>query len=155
MALTFSRAALIEAAEAAIQEASDKQSRWDVAAKKMIEEDRAKWMKLGPAGVRKLRDYLTTQLKANKPVDRYAVRKAVGEHDVENIFHVELGDYEIRRELGSRPGLDTTEYIALVDMLRSSTGDEITASQLKSVGFGNLSPLFKQVAKAKQAAAAE
>ncbi|QGH80059.1 hypothetical protein SEA_NHAGOS_48 [Gordonia phage NHagos] len=155
MALTFSRAALIEAAEAAVQEDTDKQTRWDADAQRMIDADKTEWMKLGPARVRKLRDYLTAQLKTGKPINRYAVRKVVGEHDVENIFHVELSDYEIRRELNSRPALDTTEYIALIDMLRASTGDEISASQLRSVGFGNLNPLFKQVAKAKQAAAVD
>lgn len=153
MALTFSRAALIEAAEAAIAEAIEKQVRYDAARELRAQQYETEWMKLGPARVRKLRDYLTTALKTGRPVRRSKVQKLIGDNDIDSVFFTEESDFIVNREMGHRPSLDTVEYTALVDMLKASTGDEISASQLRSVGFGNLNPLFKAVAKAKKAQA--
>lgn len=102
------------------------------------------------AGQRKLRDYLTAQLRKNAVITRADVRKAMGVSDTELLFYTPPGDYEIRkgvdRPVGLLTGPQRTEINAMLKVLEAAKGETITANEMKLLGFKNLYPMFAAAA---------
>lgn len=94
----------------------------------------------------RLRNMLTSALKANKTPTRQEARDYVGISDIENLFYTPPNDYDVQRDVPKADGLlspaEVTEIRALQAVLDAAAGDTITANELKLLGLKNLAPVF-------------
>ncbi|AXN53328.1 hypothetical protein PBI_THONKO_56 [Mycobacterium phage Thonko] len=152
MSVTFNRAQLIKVAEAALSAHDTAQAKYAEACEAYRADHAVEHF--NHSEVAKLRDYLSKRLRkaGAAPVSRAEVRSALGVSDVENIFYQPVDDYVVKRNVEAPPKLlspaEVTETRALLQVLKSATGDTVSANELKLLGLKNLAPVFTAAAQA-------
>ena len=149
MAITFSRTQLVRVAKAAL--AADAKARQNYLKTCDTFRDRHRRDNTKTEQLRRLRDHLTKGLKGNTALlDRKATRELFGVSDIEHLFYTGPDDYSVRQAVTAPKELlsagERVEISALLKVLEAATGEEVTANELKLVGFKNLSPVFTAAA---------
>lgn len=149
MSISFSRPQLVRVAKAAL--AADTKARTEYLKACDAFRDRHRRDNTNTDRLRRLRDHLTKGLKGNTALlDRKATRKVFGVSDIEHLFYTGPDDYNVRQAVTAPKELlsagERIEISALLKVLEAATGEEVTANELKLVGFKNLSPVFTAAA---------
>ena len=148
MSVTFNRAALVKAANAALTNHDKAQATRTKAVRDYRDNHRGEW---SPEKMGELRDWLTKQLrKAGNAPTKYDARKAMGVSDVEYVFYSKPEDYDIRKAVAVPAGLlspaQVNETRALLEVLKAATGDVVSANELKLLGLTKLAHVFQAAA---------
>lgn len=155
--LAFRTADLIAAAETAIKNHDAARVEWDRRVAKFKSEHRVAWFRTGHSRVRQLRDKLTAELKSSGPVERVDVYAHLGlsnSGDLGSLLYVPPTQYEIHQlDKPAHFYAGKFDHAGLLELLKAHTGDEISASQLKSLGYAGLVELFRDAVKIAGAAA--
>lgn len=144
MTITFRTDALITAAQSAIDAYDADKATYDAEVDTYLAAHRYHWVANNRGDVRRLRDALTKALKSGGVIDLQGTRKAVnGGSDLENLFYQPPTDYQIGNAVGRNPSEHGLRgYRGLIELLKAHTEDTITASQLKVIGYSDLTALF-------------
>ncbi|OHU29061.1 hypothetical protein [Mycobacteroides chelonae] len=147
MSVTFNRLQLIKVAESALAAHSKAASAHDADIAKFKADHSEKQALLTRERAVILRDALTKALKRSGPIRYEDVRKANGgDYSLSGRFYSEPSDYDVSKEVTSPRGLMTPAQVvetkALLQVLKSATGDVVTANELKLLGLKNLAPVF-------------
>ena len=149
MSVTFNRLQLVKVAEAALTAHDKAQAEYTKACDQYRADHAAEWG--GIERIRELRDALTARLKKPGPVSRAEVRKLLAVSDIENVFYVPVDDYTVKRKVTAPAKyLSPSEVIetrALLQVLKSATGDTVSANELKLLGLKNLAAVFTAAAQ--------
>lgn len=148
--ITFDKAALINAAEAALKahERADGEYQKAVAKYRRDNSPASKH-----ANIVALRDALSAFIKTKRAptaADVKVFREAAGTSDIGNLYDKPVDDYQVRNNVSKPTGWLSNErrtsWAGLITMLKAHTGDSVTANQLKLFGYSNLEPLFRAAA---------
>jgi hypothetical protein len=150
MSVTFNRAQLIEVATSAIAAHDAAKADYDKAVEKLKADHLAAWK--SKDNLRRLRDYLSAQIKKNAAPSVYEARQAVSDGgDLERLFYPGVTTYDIRDGVQKPKGLltpaEVVEIGALLKVLGAATGDTVSVNELKLLGLKNLQPVFTAAAQ--------
>lgn len=150
MSVTFNRAQLIEVATAAIVAHDAAKADYTAAVDKFNADHLTEWK--AKNNLRRLRDYLSAQIKKGSAPTIYEARQAVSDGgDLEKLFYREPDTYQIRDGVQKPKGLltpaEVVEIGALLKVLGAATGDTVSANELKLLGLKNLAPVFTAAAQ--------
>ncbi|CPU00360.1 Uncharacterised protein [Mycobacteroides abscessus] len=144
MSLVFTTKTLITAAEKAIKNHNTALARWEQDRDDYLRAHQQAWIKTSLPRVRELRTTLTEMLKPGKAITLKQIRDAANAgNDIEGLFYNPPSEARIKGEIGSKPSLNIDHYRGLIDLLKAHTGQTISASQLKMVGYDSLTELFR------------
>lgn len=150
MSVTFNRAQLIEVATAAIGAHNAAKAEYTAALDKFKADHLAAWKAQNT--LRRLRDYLSAQVKKGGVPTIFEARAAVSDgSDLEKLFYREPDTYAIRDGVQKPKGLltpaEVIEIGALLKVLGAATGDTVSVNELKLLGLKNLQPVFTAAAQ--------
>lgn len=148
--ITFSKVALIDAAEAALKAHAKADTEYQAAVAKYRRDNSP------PSQLPKvvaLRDALSKFIKSGRTptaADVKVFREAAGTSDIGNLYDRQVDDYQVRNNVSKPAGWLSnkrrTSWAGLIKMLQAHTGDTVTANQLKLFGYTHLEPLFRAAA---------
>lgn len=122
------------------------------------EQHQADWLKHHTERIRLLRDHLTVCLRKGTVPRMEDINHKIGPAERYTsldgrFFYPGVGMSNVHKPPAYHA--DTTDLAALVEMLETHTGDTVTASQLRNLGFKSKSviSLFRDIASAKRAEA--
>lgn len=150
MALTFNVARLLELVDTITAAKDAEEERYAAECAKARAKYEAQWWTAHREPVRKLRDYLTKSLKADKPPLHDVARSMFGDTGYRGELQMFApgGDGNVnRRALGY---YRSDELEGLGALLRAHLGDTVTAHQLKELGTHpkDLAKLFRAATEA-------
>lgn len=159
MSITFNKSQLERVAKQAISAHNKAQVNYDATVAKYKRDYAIAHALEYRDRIRKLRDFLSTNIRKGGVIYREDARKAAGGiNDIEYLFY--RGDpesYEINKNVTAPKGwlapAQLIETRALIAVLEAAEGDTITANELKLLGLKNLAPIF--TAAAQDAASAK
>lgn len=150
MSITFNRIQLIKVATEALAEHDRQRLVYAKALAKFRVEHASEHRDRHHLGLRRLRDYLTAELRKGGPVSTPG-RQVLGTHAVSDLFYSKPADYIVERGTSTPKGLltpaEATETRALLKVLEAATGDVVSVNELKLLGLKNLQPVFAAAAR--------
>lgn len=152
MSVTFNRTQLIKVAESALAAHDNAGKAHEAEIAKFKADHAEKQTTLTRERATILRDGLTKLLKRSGPIRFDDLRELNGgDRYLGDRFYKDPDRYELRNEVTSPEGLltpaEAVETKALLQVLKSATGDVVTANELKLLGLKNLAPVFTAAAR--------
>ncbi|MEU9805472.1 hypothetical protein [Mycobacterium sp. NPDC050853] len=151
MSVTFNRLQLIKVAESALAAHDNAGKTREAEIAKFKAEHAERQIVVTRERALTLRDGLTKLLKRSGPI-RYddMCNLNGGEYAFSNRFYRDPDHYDIRNKVTSPDGLltpaEAVETKALLQVLKSATGDVVTANELKLLGLKHLRSVFTAAA---------